>query len=328
MTNKCDFGNVITAMVTPFQKDGQVDLDEVELLANYLLKNGTDTLLLIGSTGEAAQLEPNEKWSIVKRVRSFTPQGTKIIVATSDTNTKRSILKAKKAFELGADGILVAVPEYIKPPQAALIQHFGSIANSISNKPMIIYNVPSRTGTEILPETVAELAHGHPNIIGIKQSMGNMDKVSELKMLCPTDFQIYSGDDSLTLPMLALGAKGVVSVSSHIEGKLIQDMIQSFQNSDAITAQRIHSLLFPLHKALFMTTNPLPVKEALYQRNLISSPLLRTLGEMSNPEKNTLHQSLSQFELSKRAYFAEQGKQLKELRDKFTVQKIGKDNSL
>ena len=308
MTQKIDFGNVITAMVTPFKKGGQLDLDSTEFLANHLLKNGTDTLLLIGSTGEAAQLSPEEKWNIVKRIRAFTPKETKILVATGDTNTKRAILKTKKAFQLGADGVLVTVPEYIKPPQSALIQHFSAIADSIPDKPMIIYNIPSRTGTEILPDTVATLAKSHPNIVGIKQSYGNMDKVSELKEKCPADFQIYSGDDSLTLPMLSLGAKGVISVASHLEGNLIQTMIQSFKKGNVLKAQELHGLLFPLYKSLFMTTNPLPIKEALYQRQLIDSPMLRTLGEMSPVDKNLLQKNLSEFYMRKNDYILKQNK--------------------
>lgn len=311
-----DFGNVITAMVTPFSEDGKVDLDGVELLANHLLKHGTDSLLLIGSTGEAAQLSDEEKIQIIRRVRAYTPKNAKIIVATSDTNTTRAIAKAKKAVELGADGILVAVPEYIKPRQEDMIQHFGAIADAVSETPMLIYNIPGRTGTEILPATVAEIAKAHPNVIGTKQSLGNMDKVSELKALCPPDFQIYSGDDSLTLPMLALGAKGVISVTSHVEGALIQQMIHSFKNGQVAEAQELHYLLFPLYKTLFMTTNPIPVKEALYFEQLIDSPALRTLGKMSTEDKTKLHQELARFVISKYRY-EEQHKPSKLVRQAF-----------
>ena len=326
MTNKVDFGNVITAMITPFQSDGtqSVDLDEVELLANHLLRNGTDTILLTGSTGEAHQLSDQERFDIIKRVRSFTPKGTKIMVSTGDTNTNRVISNAQKAFELGADAILVAVPEYIKPPQDSLLLHYNAIARSIDDKPMMIYNIPGRTGTEILPETVAKLAHTNPNIFGIKQSLGDMDKVSELKMLCPPDFQIYSGDDSLTLPMLALGARGVVSVASHLEGDLIQRMIQSFQRGNITSAQNLHNLLFPLYKALFMTTNPMPVKEAAYQKGLISSPILRSMGEMPQEKKDLLRQSLATFEIKKRGYFTAQEERAKQIKETFGLQDRGR----
>ena len=318
MTNKVDFGDVITAMVTPFKNDKNesVDLDAVENLANHLLENGTDTILLTGSTGEAAQLSLQEKWDIVERVRKSTPIGTKIMVATSDTNTKRAIEKTKHAFQLGADVALVAVPEYIKLPPDALFNHFNAIAKAIDGKPMMIYNIPSRTGSEILPETVAKLAKENPNIVGTKQSFGNMDRVSELKALCPADFQIYSGDDSLTLPMLALGARGVVSVASHLEGSFIKQMIQAFHQGNNKKANELHMLLYPLYKSLFMTTNPLPVKEALYQKGLIPSPILRTMGEMSEDQKITLNHALYHFGQKKRFYLIEKHPPIRAQKDR------------
>lgn len=212
-----------------------------------------------------------------------------------------SITNAKRAFELGADAILMAVPEYDKPSQKAINIYFSSVAKAIDGKPMIIYNIPGRTAREIYPQTVAELARANPNIIGIKQSMGDMDKVSKLKQLCPEDFQIYSGDDSLTLPMLALGAKGVVSVMSHLEGKKIQAMIRAFKNGAVATAQAYHQMLYPLFSRVSMHdgqngddyANPLPIKEALYQRGLIKSPCAQTLGEMSEHSKQEMRDALS-----------------------------------
>ena len=312
MTNKVCFGNVVTAMVTPFMPEDvhTVDLDGVELLANYLLKNGTDTILLTGSTGEGKQLLPKEKWDIVKRVRNFTPKGSSIMVATSDGKTSAAIDQAKTAFELGADSILVAVPEYEKPSQKALLIHFSAIAKAINGKPMMIYNIPGRTGKEILPRTVAQLADENPNIVGIKQSMGDMDKVTALKVLCPPNFQIYSGDDSLTLPMLALGAQGVVSVMSHLEGKLIGEMISEFKKGHVSQAQRTHLFSHPLLSHVTMHdkdddyANPLPVKEALYQRGLISSPRARLLGEMSETAKDDMSSYLRQID-KERSYFYE-----------------------
>ena len=300
MTFKTELGEVITAMVTPFKVDESVDYKNAESLANYLLQNGTDCLLLTGSTGEAAQLSDLERETIVKSVRKAVPKGAKIMVSTGSPNTQKAINNTLSAFERGADAALVAVPEYIKPPQQALLIHFNSIAKAAKDKPIIIYNIPSRTGTEILPETVAKLAKTNANIIGIKQSFGNLDKVSEMKMLCPEGFQIYSGDDSLTLPMMALGAKGVISVASHLEGKLIKKMIQEFKTGHVQQAQKTHALLFPLFKTLFMTTNPLPIKEALYQRGLITSPTLRTMGEMQPEDKKVLQQNLQKFETLKK----------------------------
>ena len=305
MTQKVDFGNVITAMVTPFKADANqsVDLEKTVELANYLLQNGTDTLLLTGSTGEDAQLSSEEKWSIVKTVRQNTPSGTRIIVSTGDTNTKRAIKKAQKAFELGADGVLVSAPEYIKPPQQALEIHFNTIAKAIDG-PMMIYNIPGRTGVEILPDTVVSLAYRNSNIVGIKQSFGDLNKVSQMKsnhyLASLPDFQIYSGDDSLTLPMLALGAKGVVSVASHLKGKLIQHMIREFKAGHINMAEQIHKGLYPLFEGLFIETNPLPIKEALYQKGMIESPTARTLGEMHPMHKHLLKNMLKWCDKPKR----------------------------
>ena len=300
MTNNKDFGTVITAMVTPFldDKDNTVDLAGAINLANYLLKNGTDSLLLVGSTGEAAQLSSREKQYIIKNVRQNTPKDTKIIVSTGDTNTNRVIEKSNDAFDIGADAVLISVPEYIKPPQKDLYNHFSNVAKSVSGQPIFIYNIPARTGTEILPATVAKLAYDNSNIIGIKQSVSDLDKVSEISINCPPSFQIYSGDDSLTLPMLSLGAKGVVSVASHLQGKMIKQMIESFYSNPKL-AMQYHQTLYPLFKSLFTTTNPIPIKQALYDMSLISSPCLRTLGTMTDTDKEKLREALHKFELQK-----------------------------
>jgi len=320
MTNNVNFGDVITAMVTPFKsykdplvgdpsdpdKDLIVDLPGVERVAKHLLENGTDTILLTGSTGEAAQLSDAERWEILKRVRQSTPNGTKIMVATSTNNTASTIANSKKAFELGADAILVAVPSYIKPSPEALFIYFNAIAKAIDGKPMMIYNIPSRTAREILPETVAKLAEANPNIVGIKQSMPNMDRMTELKKLCPPNFQIYSGDDNLTLPMLALGARGVVSVMSHLEGRMIKEMIANFHGGYLDQALRRHMILHPLfsHVSMGDYANPLPIKEALYQRGLIESPRAKTLGEMSQTCKENMKNMLSQFDKTKKDFYS------------------------
>ena len=305
MKKNTDLGRVITAMVTPF-KDGyhnHVDYSGAIKLANHLLRNGTDTLLLTGSTGEAAQMTDNEKRRLINTVRDNIPSDAKIMVSTGDTNTNRVIEKSNRAFGQGADAVLVSVPEYIKPPQKDLHEHFSKIAESVSGRAVFIYNIPGRTGTEILPETVAKLAHDHPNIVGIKQSMPDLDKVSEMRMRCPAEFQIYSGDDSLTLPMLSLGAKGVISVASHLQGQLIRDMIKVFNTNPKKSAE-IHQLLFPLFKALFSTTNPIPIKQALYHQGLIDSPVLRTLGTMTEADKENLHAALQRFENNKNLFLS------------------------
>ena len=306
MTNNKDFGKVITAMVTPFLDDNgkNVDYEGISFLANYLLANGSDSLLLVGSTGEAAQLSNDEKYNIIKTVRQNIPNQAKIIVSAGDTNTNRVIEKSNHAFNIGADAVLISVPEYIKPPQKDLYNHFSAIAKSVSEKPIFIYNIPGRTGTEILPETVAKLAQDNPNIIGIKQSVADLDKVSEISIKCPKDFQIYSGDDSLTLPMLSLGAVGVISVASHLQGTMIKQMIENFYTNPNL-ATKYHQTLFPLFKSLFVTTNPIPIKQALYNVGLISSPGLRTLGTMTDEDKEKLQTALQKFEIQKNMFLSQ-----------------------
>ena len=306
MTIRNNFGEVITAMVTPFNQRSpyRINWRDTERLANGLLENGSDSLLLTGSTGEAPQLSDTEREEFVTFVRKNTPKGTCIIVSTGSNNTEIAKTRTKKAFDLGADAVLVSVPEYNKPPQRDQFKHFSAIAQSVPGKPVIIYNIPLRTGVEILPETLARLVGENPNIIGIKQSMGNMDRVSEMKAVCPARFQIYSGDDSLTLPMLSLGATGVISVASHLEGPLMKEMISHFKNGQVQKATDIHHLLFPMFRAIFMTTNPIPIKEALYQRKMISSAALRTLSRMTRSDQKKLKKELAKFEFRKRTFLA------------------------
>ena len=256
MAQKQNACEVITAMVTPFGRSNprQINWKDTEKLANHLLENGSDALLLVGSTGEAPQLSDPERAEFISFVCKNTPKGTKIIVSTGSNNIETTLNRTAEALKLGAGAALISVPEYIKPPQRDLFKYFNAIAREFPYMPIIIYNIPGRSGAEILPETVAKLAQENSNIIGIKQSMGNMDRVSEMKALCPSGFQIYSGDDSLTLPMLALGAKGVISVASHLEGKLIKKMITKFKKGQPDQAADIHHLLFPLFKSLFMVT--------------------------------------------------------------------------
>jgi len=215
----------------------------------------------------------------------------------------------------------VAPPEYDKPSQKAMLIYFGAIADAIGGKPMMIYNIPGRTGKEIFPQTIAQLAKKKTNVFAVKQSMGDMDKVSKIKRLCPKNFQVYSGDDSLTLPMLALGAKGVVSVMSHLEGKKIQAMIQSFKHGFVSLAQSYHQMLYPLFSRVSMHdsqngddyANPLPIKEALFQRGLIKSPRAKTLGEMSEYSKREMRDTLASVAKETRAFDS----RLKNVRDLF-----------
>ncbi len=257
-----DFGRVLTAMITPFKEDGSVNYDMAAQLAAYLANNGTDTLVVCGTTGEAPTLTWEEEYQLFSVVLEAVDQKAKVIAGCGSNSTKEAIAATQKAAKIDIDGTLQVVPYYNKPPQAGLYQHFQAVAQASPDLPLLLYNVPGRTGQNLQPETVARLAEVK-NIVGIKESTGNIDQASEIRRLTPKEFQIYSGDDYMTLPLLAIGAKGVVSVASHLVGPKLQQMIQAFSSGQVQVATEIHLQLFPLFKALFVTTNPIPVKQAL-----------------------------------------------------------------
>lgn len=256
------FGRVLTAMITPFKEDGSVNYAVAEELAVYLAEQGTDTLVVCGTTGESPTLTWDEEYELFRVVQEAVSGRANVVAGTGSNSTHEAIAATQKADKLGLHGTLQVVPYYNKPPQAGLYQHFWAIANACPDLPMMLYNIPGRTGQNLLPETIARLSE-IPNIVAVKEASGNLDQVSQIRRLTPEEFGIYSGDDSLTLPMLAVGAQGVVSVASHLVGQPLQHMIRSFEQGQVQTATQIHIELFPLFKALFVTTNPIPVKAAL-----------------------------------------------------------------
>jgi len=257
-----DFGRVITAMITPFKADGSVDFALAEQLAAHLASEGTDTLVVCGTTGESPTLSWEEEYELFQVVSHAVSSLAKVIAGTGSNSTQEAIAATQKAAKIGLDGSLQVVPYYNKPPQAGLYEHFKAIALACPDLPLVLYNVPGRTGQNMEPETVARLAEV-PNIVAIKEASGNLDQASEIRRLTPPEFKLYSGDDSLTLPLLAVGGWGVVSVASHLVGTELQQMIQAFTMGKIEVATQIHLKLFPLFKALFATTNPIPVKTAL-----------------------------------------------------------------
>lgn len=260
-----DFGSVLTAMITPFKADGSVNYDVAAELAAYLVSNGTDTLVVCGTTGESPTLTWDEEYQLFVEVLQAVAGKAKVIAGCGSNSTKEAIAATQKAAKIGVHGSLQVVPYYNKPPQAGLEAHFQAIAQACPDLPLLLYNIPGRTGQNLQPETVARLAKVN-NIVGIKESTGNIDQASEIRRLTPKEFQIYSGDDYMTLPLLAIGAKGVVSVASHLVGNQLQQMIQAFSTGKIEVATEIHLQLFPLFKALFLTSNPIPVKKALKLR--------------------------------------------------------------
>ena len=256
-----NFGTLVTAMVTPFKENGQVNYTKAQELAAYLVETGSDSLVITGTTGETSTLTRAEKISLYGAVKEAVGKEIKIIAGTGDNETDTSISLTKEAVGNGADAILLVVPYYNRPPQEGLYQHFKVVAEA-TELPVMLYNIPSRTGTNMLPETVERLA-AIKNIVAIKEAAGSMDQVSELRQRLPENFAIYSGDDPLTLPMLALGADGVVSVAGHLMGRQIKEMIRKFKANDTAGALAIHLSLLKFFKTMFIVTNPIPVKTAM-----------------------------------------------------------------
>jgi 4-hydroxy-tetrahydrodipicolinate synthase len=287
------FGQVITAMVTPFNEAGEVDYDVAAKLATHLVKHGSDALVICGTTGESPTLSWDEEYQLFQVVKQAVAGRAKIIAGTGSNSTTEAIAATEKATSLGLDGALLVVPYYNKPPQEGLYRHFREIALAVPELPVMLYNIPGRTGQNLLPETVARLAE-ISNICSIKEASGNLDQVSHVRQLTPPDFEIYSGDDSLTLPMLAVGASGVVSVASHLVGDSLQQMVTAFKQGQPQTSLQIHLKLLPLFKALFITTNPIPVKAALRLKGWAVGETRLPLADASTEVMQSLQQALHQ----------------------------------
>ncbi|NLO65888.1 MAG: 4-hydroxy-tetrahydrodipicolinate synthase [Firmicutes bacterium] len=275
-------GQLFTAMVTPMHKDGSVNYMAAVALAQRLAENGSDGVVLSGTTGESPTLSFDEKAKLFAEVTDALGGQIEIIAGTGSNCTQDSITLTKAAESAGVDGIMLVAPYYNKPSQEGLYQHFRAVAESTS-LPVMLYNVPGRTNSNILPETVARLAEIE-NIVAIKEASGSLDQVSLLKTMVPEDFLIYSGDDSLTPPILAVGGAGVVSVVSHLVGREIKAMIDAFLQGRTEDALEIHLKLMPLFKAMFLTTNPVPVKRALEYVGFETGPLRLPLVDLTEAE--------------------------------------------
>ncbi|PSN20202.1 4-hydroxy-tetrahydrodipicolinate synthase [filamentous cyanobacterium CCP5] len=285
------FGRVLTAMVTPFKPDGDVDYAVAEELADYLVNHGSDGLVVCGTTGESPTLTWDEEFQLFKSVQQAVSGRAKIIAGTGSNSTREAISATEKASRLGLDGSLQVVPYYNKPPQEGLQQHFRAIADAVPDLPMMLYNIPGRTGQSLTVDSVVNLAQ-HPTIVAIKEATGSLDFASQVRQAAPQDFAIYSGDDSLTLPLLSIGGSGVVSVASHLVGDRIQQMIQAFEAGDHQAATRHHLEMMPLFKALFSATNPIPVKAALTLKGWAVGKLRLPLCEASADVVATLKKVL------------------------------------
>lgn len=261
MRQKKYFGSLITAMVTPFDENLKVDYNQVAELAKHLSDTGSDSLVLSGTTGESPTLSADEKISICRTALEAVQGKVKIIAGTGGNSTRETIKLSKEAEKAGVDGIMLVVPYYNKPPQEGLYRHFRSVAEAIS-LPVMLYNVPGRTAVNLTAETTLKLAEIE-NIIAIKEASGDLEQITYICAGAPEGFSIYCGDDSLTLPVLSVGGVGVVSITSHLVGLEIKQMIESYITGETEKAAKIHQKLLPLFNGLFVMANPIPVKAAL-----------------------------------------------------------------
>jgi len=254
-------GRLLTAMVTPFKEDGSVDYDQANKLALALLDSGSDGLIVVGTTGESPTLTQQEEQQLFREIKQVVGDRGVVIAGTGSNNTAEALKTTRAAEEIGVDGCLLVVPYYNKPSQEGLYRHFKAIADNTS-LPCILYNVPSRTVTSLSSDTAIRLSHVD-NIIGVKEASGNLGEIAAIIENTDEDFYVWSGNDCDTFPILALGGYGVISVASHLVGSQIEDMIDLFFNGDVNEAAVIHRRLLPLFDALFLVSNPVPLKYAL-----------------------------------------------------------------
>lgn len=286
-----DFGKVSTAMVTPFDKKGNLDFGKTATLINYLIENGSDSLVIAGTTGESPTLSAEEKIALLRHVVNVVDKRVPVIMGTGSNNTYASIELTRRAEANGADAVMLVAPYYSKTNQEGLYQHFKAIADSTA-LPVMLYNIPGRSAVNIEPATICRLSK-ISNIVAVKEASGNLNAMTEIIMNTDEDFRLYSGDDALTLPVLSIGGAGVVSVASHVAGNDMQQMIQSFVTGDLREAARGHQRLLPLITALFAAPNPAPVKTALQLSGIDVGGVRLPLVPLTEQERTTLSDLLS-----------------------------------
>lgn len=284
------------AIVTPMKANQEVDYDALEANINYQIDNGTDAIIITGTTGESATLSEEEHKKVVKAAVEFTKHRIPVIAGTGSNCTRTAIELSTEAEGDGADAVLVVTPYYNKATQNGLIAHYTAIANAIKI-PMIMYNVPSRTGCNLAPATVAELVKNVDNIVGIKDAVGNLSQTAQMMNLCDGKLELYSGNDDQVLPLLSLGGLGVISVLSNVAPRQTHDMVMEYLNGNLEAARKIQLDAIPLINALFSEVNPIPVKAAMAMLGMPAGPLRAPLSEMEDAHKAVLRRELIHFGL-------------------------------
>ncbi|WP_373896060.1 4-hydroxy-tetrahydrodipicolinate synthase [Virgibacillus natechei] len=281
-----NFGRVLTAMVTPFSKEGGIDYEQTSILIEYLLENGTEGLVINGTTGESPTLSIEEKVNLFKHVVKVVDSRVPVIAGTSSNDTLASIDLTKEAEVLGVDAVMIVAPYYNKPSQRGMYEHFKAIAEN-TTLPVVLYNIPGRSVVTINAETIIKLSK-IDNIVSLKEASGDLDLAAEVIEGTSKDFTVYSGEDALTLPLLAIGADGVISVASHISGNEIQEMLNEYYTGKTEEAASKHRKLLPLMRGLFNVPSPAPVKAALQMKGIDTGSVRLPLLPLSEAEEKAL----------------------------------------
>ncbi|SFE35715.1 4-hydroxy-tetrahydrodipicolinate synthase [Alteribacillus iranensis] len=285
-----NFGRISTAMVTPFNEQEEIDYSQVTKLVNHLIANGTESLVVAGTTGESPTLSNEEKLTLFEHVVNIVNGRVPVIAGTGCNNTRASLELTKQVEKIGVDAVMLVTPYYNKPSQEGMFMHFKTVAEA-THLPVMLYNIPGRSAAGLTPETVVRLAEIE-NIIAVKEASGDLEAMSYIIENTDDNFLLYSGDDSLTLPILSIGGTGIVSVASHVIGNRMQDMVQSFFNGYPEYAAKRHRELLPVMKAMFMAPNPVPVKAALEMEGIISGDVRLPMIRLSEEETNSLRSTL------------------------------------
>ncbi|WP_313891213.1 4-hydroxy-tetrahydrodipicolinate synthase [Psychrobacillus sp.] len=292
-----NIGHISTAMVTPFKEDGSVDFIATEKLIEHLLSTGTDSLVVCGTTGESPTLTTDEKLTLIQFVVEKVNNRVPVIAGTGSNNTAESIDLSLEAEALGVDAIMIVTPYYNKPNQRGMIAHFEAIANAIT-LPVVVYNIPGRSVVNLEPESVIALSK-IPNIQLVKEASGSLDQMTKILAGTDDNFHVYSGDDSLTLPLLAIGGSGIISVASHVIGQDMQEMVQAFLEGNHAKSAEIHQSILPVIKGLFEHPNPVVVKYALSKIGVEVGSLRLPLVELTEEEKLTFDKIWDEYSKSK-----------------------------
>jgi 4-hydroxy-tetrahydrodipicolinate synthase len=291
------FSGSIVAIVTPF-KDGKVDEKKFRELIEFQIKNGTSGIVPCGTTGESATLSVQDHERVIEIAIEQTKKRVPVIAGTGSNSTQEAIMLTQEAAKAGADASLQVSPYYNRPTQKGLYEHFKAVAD-VAGIPIILYNIASRTGVNIEPDTIAKLASACKNIVGVKEASGNLDQMSRIKALCGPDFDLVSGDDTLTLPLLSIGGTGIISVVANIVPKDVANLVAEFQKGNIKKAQDLHYKLLPLVKAMFIETNPIPVKTSMGLLGMCQPDLRLPMSAMLPENLEKLKKALRDYGLLK-----------------------------